>query len=238
MVLADDNFASITSAIEEGRTVYDNLVKAITFIVPTNGGEAFTIIAAILAGSALPVTPVQILWVNMVTTVTLALVLAFEAPERDVMRRSPRPPGAPLLSRFVIWRILFVTAMMVAGTFGIFLWLQGQGAGLELSRTAAVNTLVTFEIFYLFNSRYLLTSSLTREGLSGNRYALVAVVVLVLLQLVFTYAPTAQRLFGTTAMSGVVWLAVAAIASSLFVLVELEKIVVRRWFSGAAGTAR
>ena len=234
MVLADDNFASITYAVEEGRTVYDNLVKAITFILPTNGGEAFTIIGAIALGSALPVTPVQILWVNMVTSVTLALALAFEAPERDVMQRPPRPPGAPILSRFVVWRILFVTAIMVAGTFGLFLWLQGRGAGLDLARTAAVNTLVMFEIFYLFNSRYLLASSLGGEGLFGNRYALLAVGVLVLLQLVFTYAPAAQRLFGTAAMDAGLWAAVVVIASSVFLLVEVEKFVARRLVARAA----
>jgi magnesium-transporting ATPase (P-type) len=228
MVLADDNFASITYAVEEGRTVYDNLIKAITFILPTNGGEAFTIIGAILTGSALPVTPVQILWINMVTTVTLALALAFEATERDVMRRPPRPPGAPILSRFVIWRILFVTAVMVAGTFGIFLWLQAQGVGIELARTAAVNTLVMFEIFYLFSSRYTLASALSWEGLFGNRYVLIAVAVLIVFQLLFTYAPPFQYLFGTAAMSAGLWGVVVVIASSVFFLVELEKFIVRR----------
>jgi magnesium-transporting ATPase (P-type) len=156
------------------------------------------------------------------------------------MRRPPRPAGAPILSRFVTWRILFVTAIMVAGTFGIFQWLQGRGAGIELARTAAVNTLVMIEILYLFSSRYLIASSLTRQGALGNRYALFAVAVLVVFQLLFTYAPPAQHLFGTAAMSAGLWLAVAAIASAAFVLVELEKTIVRRLYGdgGAAGHSR
>lgn len=237
MVLVDDNFATIANAVEEGRTVYDNLVKAISFILPTNGGESFTIIGAILFGSVLPVTPVQILWVNMVTTVTLALALAFEAPESNVMQRPPRPVNAPILSRFVVWRILFVTAIMVAGTFGIFLWVQSEGAGIELARTAAVNTLVMFEIFYLFNSRYLLASVLSWEGLFGNRYVLMAVAALVVLQLLFTYAPSFQLLFGTAAMSAGLWMLVVTIASSVFFLVEAEKFLARRLAAGASSAS-
>src|SRR5690606_24080611 len=150
---------------------------------PTNGGEAFTLIAAILLGQTLPITPVQILWVNMVTAVTLAVALAFETPEADVMRRPPRDPREPILTPFMVWRIMFVSLILVAGTFGLFLWERAHGAPEALARTIAVNTLVMFEIFYLFNSRYITESSVSWQGFTGNRFALLAVGVLVLLQL-------------------------------------------------------
>ena len=153
MVLADDNFASIAHAVEEGRTVYDNLKKAILFILPTNGGEALIILVAILFGfHQLPLTPVQILWVNMVTAVTLALSLAFEPPEQNVMRRPPRDAHEPILTHYLIWRVVFVSFIIMGGTMGMFLWEVQQGASIEYARTVAVNTLVMFEIFYLFNS--------------------------------------------------------------------------------------
>src|SRR5690606_11658226 len=156
MVLADDNFASIAHAVVEGRTVYDNLTKAILFLLPTSMAQAFTIVAAVMLGLTLPLTPVQVLWVNMVTAVTLALALAFEPTEPGVMERPPRKPGAAILSGFLIWRIGFVSALLLAGTFGHFLWLQVNGAGEELARTAAINTLVAGQIFYLFNRRDML----------------------------------------------------------------------------------
>ncbi|MEA1888948.1 MAG: cation-transporting P-type ATPase, partial [Pseudomonadota bacterium] len=156
MVLADDNFASIAHAVEEGRTVYDNIKKAILFILPTNGGEALIILAAILFGfQQLPLTPVQILWVNMVTAVTLALALAFEPPEQNVMQRPPRDAREPILTPYLIWRVAFVSIILMTGTFGLFLREMEQGVSIEHARTVAVNTLVMFEIFYLFNSRYI-----------------------------------------------------------------------------------
>ena len=223
MVLADDNFATIAQAVEEGRTVYDNLKKAIAFILPTNGGEALTVIAAILLGRLLPITPVQILWVNMITAVTLALALAFEPPETDVMRRAPRRPNEPLLSGFLIWRIVFVSTILLLGTFGIFVWQLEQGAGVELARTVAVNTLVMFEVFYLFNTRYLRRSVLSRDGLLGSRPVLIAVAVVIGFQLVFTYAPPMQILFDTRPVSFSSWCLIVLVASSVLFLVEAEK---------------
>lgn len=229
MVLTDDNFASIAQAVEEGRTVYDNLKKSILFILPTNGGEALTIIAAIAMGRMLPITAAQILWINMMTAVTLALTLAFEPPERNVMKRPPRKSGEPLLSRFLIWRIIFVSLILVAGTFGLFLWERNHGASIELARTVAVNTLVMFEIFYLFSSRYFIHSSLSYEGLTGNRYIIYAIVFLIIIQLGFTYLSPMQTLFATTDMSLDAWLRVIVIASSVFFLVELEKWLLRKY---------
>jgi len=201
MVLADDNFASIAHAVEEGRTVYDNLKKAILFILPTNGGEALIILAAILFGfHQLPLTPVQILWVNMVTAVTLALSLAFEPPEKNVMHRPPRNAHEPMLTVHLIWRIAFVSIILMGGTFGLFIWEINQGMSIEYARTVAVNTLVMFEIFYLFNSRYIKDSVLNWSGFTGNRYVLIAITVLIIFQLGFTYLKPLQSLFGTTAI--------------------------------------
>jgi magnesium-transporting ATPase (P-type) len=229
MVLADDNFASITHAVEEGRTVYDNLKKAILFILPTNGGEALIILAAIFFGfHQLPLTPVQILWVNMVTAVTLALSLAFEPPEENVMRRPPRDAHEPLLTHYLIWRVTFVSVILMSGTFGLFLWEMEQGTSIEHARTVAVNTLVMFEIFYLFNSRYITTSVFNRAGLTGNRYVLIAIGILIIFQLGFTYLSPMQVLFGTTGIDVTMWLRIVLVASSVLFLVELEKAVIRR----------
>lgn len=229
MVLADDNFASITHAVEEGRTVYDNLRKAILFILPTNGAQALVIIAAILLGMAhLPITPVQILWVNMVTAVTLALALAFEPTEVQVMRRPPRDPHEPLLNGFMLWRIGFVSVLLVLAPLGLFLWATEQGVSLEEARTLAVNALVIGEIFYLFNSRYLHQSSLSREGLLGSRPVLVTIAILLALQLTLTYWPPLQRLMGTAPISAAQWGLFTLAGLAVFLLVELEKAIWRR----------
>ena len=228
MVLADDNFASIAHAVEEGRTVYDNLRKTILFIMPTNAAEGLTIVAAILLGVTLPLTPVQLLWLNMVTAVTLALALSFEPTEAGVMRRPPRTPGTPFFTGFVIWRVAFVSALMVAGTFGHFLIMEWQGAGAEIARTVAINTLAVGELVYLFNSRYVLAPVFSREGLFGSRAVLIAVGVLIILQVLFTYAPPMQRLFGTAPLGWDEWALILAFGVALFTLVELEKAVLRR----------
>ena len=228
MVLADDNFASIAHAVEEGRTVYDNLKKAILFILPTNGGEALIILAAVLFGfHQLPLTPVQILWVNMVTAVTLALSLAFEPPEQNVMQRPPRDAHEPILTAYLAWRVAFVSVILMSGTFGLFLWETGHSVSIEHARTVAVNTLVMFEIFYLFNSRYITASIFNRAGLTCNRYVLIAIGVLIIFQLGFTYLAPMQSLFGTTAIDFNTWLCILFVSSSVLFLVELEKYVVR-----------
>ena len=227
VVLADDNFASIADAVEEGRTVYDNLKKAILFILPTNGGEALIIIAAILFGTMLPITPVQILWVNMITAVTLALALAFEPAEPNIMQRPPRDSHEPLLTGMFIWRITFVSLILVTGTFGLFLWELDRGVSIEFARTVAVNTLVMFEIFYLFNSRYITANVLNFNGLMGNIYALIAVGTLIVFQLLFTYLAPIQNLFGTTGIDINAWMRIVLVASSVLFLVEFEKYIIR-----------
>jgi len=229
MVLADDNFASIAQAVQQGRTVYDNLKKSILFVLPTNGGEALIIIAAIIMGYQLPITAAQILWINMITAVTLALTLAFEPAERDVMKRPPRDPKEPILSRFLIWRVTFVSLILVIGTFGLYLWEREHGASIELARTVAVNTVVMFEIFYVFCVRYLVASSLTYEGIFGNRYVLYAISLLIIFQLGFTYWQPMQNLFSTTDLNIFSWLRIIAIAFTILILVETEKAIRRRW---------
>ena len=164
----------------------------------------------------------------MITAVTLALTLAFEPAERNVMQRAPRDPKEPILSGFLIWRIIFVSLIIVTGTFGLFVWERENGASIELARTVAVNTLVMFEIFYLLSARYLLASALSREGLSGNRYVWYAIGLLLVIQLGFTYFGPMQTLFATTAMSVEAWLRVIVVASSVLVLVELEKMLLRQ----------
>ena len=228
MVLADDNFASIAHAVEQGRTVYDNIKKSIMFILPTNGGEAGIIIAAILSGRMLPITPVQILWINMITAVTLALSLAFEPAEKGVMKRLPRNPRKQLLSSFLVWRILFVSSILVMGTFGLFLWNRLNDVPIEVARTAAVNTLVMFEVFYLFNTRFLKEAVLNREGLLGNRFVYIAIVLVIAAQLLFTYTKPFQLLFSSAALTMADWLRIIVIAFSVFVLVETEKFFLRR----------
>ncbi|MDO9371448.1 MAG: cation-transporting P-type ATPase [Gammaproteobacteria bacterium] len=227
MVLADDNFASIVSAIEEGRTVYDNLRKTLLFIMPTNGGEAFTLVTAIALGLTLPILPVQILWVNMVTAVTLALALAFEPAEANVLRRPPRDPRAPIFSRYFLWRTVLVTALITAGTLGMFLWEQAQGASLEAARTAAVTTLVMFEAVYLLNSRRLLDAAWPQRAFSGNPYVALTIFLVVLLQLLYVYAPFMQTLFHSAPLGAEAWLRIMLIAFSVYVIVEFEKGIVR-----------
>ena len=195
MVLADDNFASIMHAVEEGRTVYDNLRKSILVLLPTSGGEALTILTAVLFAQELPITPVQILWVNMITAITLGLALAFEPAEAGVMKRPPRSPDALILSAFFTWRIVYVSILLLAGTFGLFEWERSAGAGLEAARTVAVNTLVAGEIVYLFNCRRITEKSWTRDGLFGSRPVLIAIALVIGFQLLFTYLPVMQILF-------------------------------------------
>ncbi len=228
MVLADDNFASIARAVEEGRTVYDNLRKTLLFLLPTNGGQAGVVILAVLAGLVLPITPVQILWVNMVTAVTLGLALAFEPTEPGVMRRPPRSPQAPILSRYMIWRIGFVSALLVAATVGMFLLHYAEGDALDYARTVAVNTLVVCQVFYLMATRFVIDSSLHAGVLGGNRWIPGSILGIVILQLAFTYLPPMQLLFGTTPIGLVDWGLMLAIGVVVLLLVELEKTLVGR----------
>ncbi|APX92706.1 carbonate dehydratase [Halomonas sp. 1513] len=228
MVLADDNFATIAGAIEEGRKVYDNIRKTITFLLPTNGGQGLAIMLAVLAGTLLPVTPLQALWVNMVVAVTLGLALAFEDAEPDIMARQPRDADAALLDMFLLWRVVFVSMLLLAGVFGMFSWILAQGGSEELARSGAVNILVTGTAAYLINSRYLINSSLSWEGIFGSRPVWIAIGLVMLLQLAWTYLPFMQLIFGSAALGAGHWLMIMAASVALFLIVECEKWVLRR----------
>ncbi len=227
IVLADDNFATIAAAVREGRAVYDNIRKFILFMLPTNGGEALIVIAAILFELALPMTPAQVLWINMATSSTLGLALAFEAAEPSIMRRAPRHPGESLLSGFFLWRVTLVSLLMMSGALGLFLWELQHGTPLETARTIAVNTVVVAEMFYLFNSRHILAPVTTREGLFGNPCVLGAIALGVVLQLLYTHAAPMQAVFGSTDLDAAQWGRVVAAGAAVFVIAELEKLVVR-----------
>ena len=233
MVLADDNFASIVAAVREGRTVYDNLTKVIAWTLPTNGGEAFIIILAVAFGLTLPVTPIQILWINMVTAVALGLTLAFEPTEAGAMARPPRRSREALLSGRLLWRIVFVSVLMVAGTMGIYSLALSEGHSIDMARTMAVNAIVVMEIFYLFSVRYVHGSSLTWWGVLGTPAVLTGVGSVVAAQLAFTYAPPLQAVFGTAAVGFSDGLAVLAVGVALLVVVEIEKRVAAAWRRGA-----
>jgi magnesium-transporting ATPase (P-type) len=229
MVLADDNFATIVAAVREGRVIYDNLRKVIAWTLPTNGGEMLAIMVALLFGLALPVTAVQILWINMICTVALGLTLAFEPAEPGVMQRPPRGRGAPLLSGFLVWRVVFVSLLFVTAAFGVFFASQHVGHSLELSRTLVVNTIVVLEIFYLFSVRYGDTTSLTLRGMRGTRAVLIGVGVTVLAQLAFTYLPPMQALFATEPVPLFAGLGVIATGVALLLVIEVEKALFRRF---------
>ncbi|MDG9927552.1 MULTISPECIES: cation-transporting P-type ATPase [unclassified Pseudomonas] len=228
VVLADDNFATIVRAVREGRAVYDNLKKFILFMLPTNGGEALVVIAAILLQLTLPLSPAQVLWINMVTSSTLGLALAFEPAEGDIMGRRPRPPGTPLLSGFFVWRVLLVSVLMMFGAFGLFYWELQAGTSVEQARTIAVNAVVVSEMFYLINSRYILAPALNRRGLLGNPYVLMAIAACIPLQLAFTYWGPLQAVFGSTDLAAGEWLKIVAAGLMVFCVAELEKWIIRR----------
>src|SRR5271169_5440119 len=227
MILADDNFASITAAVREGRTVFNNIEKAILFMLPTNVAQALVIMVAIFLGFTAPITAPQILWVNMVTSVALGLVISFEPHERDVMRRPPRPVHRPILDGFGVWRVAFVGTALVVCTLLAFAWLQAEGASDGMARTAAVNAITLGQVFYLLNSRYKVDSSLSPMAHLGNKYLPVGIGAVVVLQLLYTYAPPLQRLFETASIPLTVWPRLFLGGLIFFLVVEAEKAIIR-----------
>lgn len=228
VVLLDDNFASIVAAVNEGRTVYDNIRKVIAWTLPTNGGEAMAVTTAILLGFTMPMSAVQILWVNLITAVTLGLVLAFEPAEPGVMARRPRDPAAGLLSPFLLWRVIFVSTLFLGGTMVAFFGALGAGYSLEAARTLVVNVVVVFEVFYLFNVRYLHGGSISLRGIFGTPAVLIALACVTLAQLAFTYLPPLQAIFETEAISLRDGVLVIAGGILLMLVLEIEKAVLRR----------
>ena len=228
LVLTDDNFATIAAAVREGRVVFDNIKKSLLFILPTNGGEAGVILLAVFAGLALPVTAGQILWINMVTTITLALALAFEPAESGVMRRPPRSPTEALITPLLGLRIAIVSLLMVLVTFTVFEWELARGNSIETARTAAVNMLVVGELVYLFNVRHFTAAAFTRTLFTANPAATAMALILIALQLLFTYAPPMQQIFQTTPLDAASWSLIVGLGLAKFLAVEIEKWILRQ----------
>ena len=222
MILTDDNFATIEAAVEEGRGVFDNLTKFIVWTLPTNLGEGLVILLAIIAGVTLPILPVQILWINMVTAVLLGLTLAFEPKEPGIMTRPPRDPKTPILTRYLIWRIILVGGMLTAAAFGLFEWELQRGASEAEARTVAVNVFVFVEIFYLLNCRSL-TKSMFQLGLFSNPWLFVGVSLMVLLQLLYTYVPAMNWMFHGAPIPAAAWGYILAAGLIVYLVIGFEK---------------
>ncbi|MFN4142823.1 HAD-IC family P-type ATPase [Aestuariivirga sp.] len=223
LVLADDNFASIVAAIREGRTVYDNIRKVISWTLPTNAGEGLTVAAALLLGLALPVTAVQILWINLITGVTLGLALAFEPTEENTMLRPPRTRGEALISGGLLWHVAFVSLLFMAGAFGVYAYAVDKGHPDELARTIALNTLVVFEIFHLFFVRNIYGTSLTWKAARGTRVVWTTVLIITVAQFAITYLPPFQAVLGTSAVPFTEGVIIVALGAVFFVILEIEK---------------
>ena len=227
MVLTDDNFASIEAAVEEGRGVFDNLVKFMAYALPTNVGQGLVLLAGILLGTTLPILPLQILWINMITAVLLGLGLAFELKEPGIMARPPRAPGSPIVSRGVVTRIVIAGLILLTCAFGVFEWAEGRGLSDAVARTAAVNVFMSVQLFYLFACRSL-RRSLFRLNPFGNRMIILGVVVVIVLQLLFTYAPFMQTAFDTATLTVNEWAVIILLGLGAMVLMDLVGIVLRR----------
>ena len=228
MVLADDNFATIAQAVRWGRVAYDNIKKALLFVLPTNVAQALVVAIALAAGWSLPISATQILWVNLVTAVTLAIAVAFEMPEPDVMQRPPRPPVEPLVTGAMAWRVVFIGVLICLLSYGAYGISLVRELGEDFARTAATHTLVCAEVVYLFSCRRFVASGWSLEVLRGNPALWPVIGVLALLQLAFIYAPPLQLLFRTAALDAFAWAYALAGALAAFAVVEVEKAVLRR----------
>ena len=222
MVLTDDNFASIEAAVEEGRTVFANLTKFIAWTLPTNLGEGLIVLAAVAAAMPLPVSAVQILWINMTTAIFLGLTLAFEPKEKDIMNQAPRPAAAAILFPALIWRTILVGVFIVLSAMLVFLWQRAQGASLEQARTAAAAVVVVIEMFYLLSCRSLDRSPGT-VGWFSNPWIFAGLGLMAVAQLLFTYAPVMNNLFGTTPLPWQTWLPILGTGMAAYLLVAFDK---------------
>lgn len=231
IVLVDDNFASIVAAVREGRTVYDNIKKVISWTLPTNAGEAMTIIVALLFGMTLPMTAIQILWINLITGITLGLALAFEPTEESTMRRPPRPREEALINLELLWHIVLVAFLILCGVYGIYTYAMSQGYGIDLARTLVINLLVVIEIFHLFFIRNIYSTSLTWKAVRGTKVVWTVVIIVTLAQFAITYTPFLQGIFSTQSVSLMQGLLIIGIGVVFFAIVETEKQIRLRLFN-------
>ena len=228
MIITDDNFATIVEAIRIGRCTYANLIKIIAFVLPTNGGQAFSIIAALIIDVAVPITALQILWVNMITSVTLGIVLAFDAPDRGVLEEKPRRSTKPIFGKFLTWRVLLVTSYLILVVLGIYQWENHRGHSQDYLRTCSVNALVTAQIGYIFNCRNLRKNTDLNGLLFGNSYLYVGILAIIACQVLFTYSPGFQYVFQTEPIDGQSWGKIIFLAVVVFCMVEFDKFA--NWF--------
>jgi cation-transporting ATPase F len=229
MVLTDDNFSTIEAAVEEGRGVFDNLVKFITWTLPTNIGEGLVIMVAVFSGVTLPILPVQILWINMTTAVLLGLMLVFEPNEPGLMARPPRDPQTPILTGTLVFRIGMVGVLLLVGSFGLFQWELSKGQSLEVARTAAVNMFIFGEVFYVFNCRSL-EFSMWHVGCFSNRWLLIGVTLMIGLQLLFTYSLWMNQTFRSAPLALTEWWLIIGWGFIIYGIVGFEK-TLRYWIS-------
>lgn len=223
LVLADDNFASIAAAVREGRTVYVNLRKVLAFELPTSFGEAGVILLALLLGLSLPISPLQVLWINLVTGVTLGLALAFEPTESGTMSQPPRPNDSSLVGGPLIWHILFVTILFMLAIFGLYTYAMDKGYAPAVAQSMSLNMLFVLEIFHLFFIRNIFGTSLTWAAARGTKAVWICIIIIIPAQLVVTYWPFAQRIFGTAPVSFSDGALILAIGAVFFVIIEVEK---------------
>jgi magnesium-transporting ATPase (P-type) len=223
LVLADDNFTSIVSAVREGRTVYDNLKKVISWTLPTNAGEALIIIVALFFGMTLPISAIQILWINLITASTLGITLAFEPTEKNTMHRPPRPRTEPLLTGILAWHSIVVSVLFTCAVLSMYSYAIGRGYSVELARTIALNTLVVLEIFHLFFIRNIYGTSLTWDAIKGNKIVWSSVLIIMLAQFSITYLPFLQSIFHTEAISFFDGMLIFTLGVVFFAIIEIEK---------------
>lgn len=227
MILVDDNFKTIYNAVREGRRVYDNLKKTILFLLPTNGGQALLVAMSILLGAAAPLSPVQILWVNMVVAITLSLAIAFEPLEESTMKRPPRPANVPLLSRYYIFRVIFVSIIIGGGSLWINYMLGDFDYSTDKLQTITLNAIVMAQLFHLYNCRTELAPAFNRHFFD-NKIAFLVSALLIALQLFITYVPFMHTLFGTASLTWEDWIYPVAFGAVVFIIVEIEKAISRR----------
>ncbi|MBF0362342.1 MAG: cation-transporting P-type ATPase [Oligoflexia bacterium] len=223
MVLTDDNFASIEAAVEEGRCVFDNLIKFISWTIPTNLGQGLVVLFAIIFNvSALPLLPVQILWINTTTAVFLGLTLAFENKSSKIMQRKPRRPETPILTKVLMFRIIIISIFLVTGSFGLYELELYYGASIEAARSTAVNVFIVVQTAYLLNCRSLTGSFFSLKFLS-NKWLLSGIIIMFALQFAFIYLPIMNKLFHTAPVSLSSWGRVILLALLSFLFIEFEK---------------
>ena len=227
MVLTDDNFASIEAGLEEGRNIDNNIMKFITWTLPTNLGEGLVILFAILLGTTLPILPVQILWINLITAIFLGLTLAFEPKENGVMSILPRKPDASIISKEIVRKLIIIGSIMLAGAF--FLFFQEErvlNTSEAEARTVAVNYFVIIEAFYILNCRTRL-NSFFKASFFSNTWLIGGIFITMLLQVIFTYVPFMNEHFGSAPITGEAWLEILGVGFLTFVIIEIEKFVTK-----------